>query len=91
MVGERGPELEYTGRSTIFSNSQAANLLGAANAQSVGMLQSNNELLRMMLADTQRSAIAAEKTARNTEALLLLMRRVSNDGEALLVEQAEAA
>lgn len=47
LVGERGPELEYTGSSQIFSNKDSANMLGGGGlASDFEILELNNRYLR---------------------------------------------
>jgi len=66
IVGERGPELEATGPSRIFSNSQTKDMLKQDNTELVAELRA----LRMELSRLQGSTdVTASATARTQEIL----------------------
>ena len=76
LVGENGPELEVTGPSRIFSNSDTASMLSGGNVvEAIIALNNNLDLLRAEVrADVQHNA----KTAK-------LLDRVIPEGDSIVV------
>lgn len=79
IVGEKGPELEATGPSRIYSNKQTKDLLG--NQELIKEIQE----LRKEVASLRFASQQTELHTRKTKDLLV---RVSKDGQALYTEAA---
>ena len=77
MVGENGPELEYTQPSRIYSNPQSGGMLGAANAELVAEVRE----LRNDLHSTQLQMI--KLTSQNASDTRRIRRLQEEEAEAL--------
>jgi len=76
IVGEQGPELEYTAPSRIYSNAQSKGLLDLS------------ELLAAINALRADLRTGQAQSAHNTNKILTLLDRVSRGGNAILTEAA---
>ena len=76
IVGEQGPELEYTAPSRIYSNAQSKSLIDLS-----GLLSAINALRADLRTGQAQSA-------HNTSKILTLLDRVSRGGNAVLTEAA---
>jgi TP901 family phage tail tape measure protein len=74
VVGENGPELEYTPPSHIFSNSQSKSLVD--NSDLIAELKALRSEVAMLRAETRATATHTNKTAK-------LLERAMPDGDAL--------
>ncbi len=83
IVGERGPELEVTGPSRIYSASQTAAMLGGGGAEVVAELRVLRARLDTIEANTRANAQHASKSTR-------ILERVTQGGEAMQTVEATA-
>lgn len=79
LVGERGPELEVTGPSRIFSAGQTRSMLGGGSTDNTDLV---NEL-RALRQEVQGLRDEARATALHSAKTSRILARVTRDGEAL--------
>lgn len=79
LVGERGPEIEVTGPSRIFSTQQTQNMLGTNE------LLAEISLLRQEVAMLRYSS---EKTENHTKKTKDMLTRVTRDGDSIITQAA---
>ena len=79
LVGENGPELENTGPSQIFSNSQSKSMLN--NDDLIAEIKALREEVSLLRAEARATASHTNKTAK-------ILERVMPDGDAISVRTA---
>ena len=78
LVGEQGPELEFTGASRIYSAQKTKARLAGGGAGMIAELQALRQDMAMLRAEARATAI---NTGRQAD----LMKRVTRNGEAMTV------
>jgi hypothetical protein len=78
LVGEQGPELEFTGASRIYSAQKTKAMLAGGGDGMIAELQALRQDMAMLRAEARATAI---NTGRQAD----LMKRVTRNGEAMTV------